>query len=86
MTTPARLPQNLEIGGVVFCQAWRDEKNFAIYQNYRHYTDDGLRAAGPDSAYHLFEIIKIEGAESLGQKIGTFSDLNSAIARAARTP
>jgi hypothetical protein len=90
-TTYATLPNNLTIDGIVHVQHWRS-RDLVIYQNYDErlgaLRTDGqpgiVLSSGNPSQFHLYRVIQHHPGESLGEKIATFSDLNSAIDRATK--
>jgi hypothetical protein len=88
--TPARLPVNIEIDGVMHCQCWRDETQ-VITQNYTEQagvSDDPLRDRRPQikgqNLFHLFPVDHSDGGETLGELIGSYSSVTAAIAMASR--
>ena len=90
MTATVMLPEIVTIDGVVHVQQFRAE-HYCVVQNYAAVSppsDQPLITPGGQptgaSLFHLFEIIRINGAESLGTKLGTFSSLHAAMAQADR--
>jgi len=82
MTTYATLPQNIEINGVVHVQHWRS-RDLVIVQNYSrlftHNPDELAKVTDVSTMFHLFSVDQHNSGESLGQKLGTYSGLQSAM-------
>jgi hypothetical protein len=90
MTTHATLPRELVIDGIVHVEHWRSQ-DLIIYQNYtspRATSDQPLQDRTPQiigsSMFHLYRITRMNPGEALGEKLGSYSDLNGAIAAAVK--
>ena len=85
MTPIVSLPPCLTIDGVVYLVQFQAE-HYCVLQNYAGVSppsDQPLITPGGqiigESRYHLYEIIKIDGCESLGGKVGSYTDLQAAM-------
>ncbi len=78
--TSATLPSSLVIDGVTHVQMWRSE-NFVILQNY---DPDSVYGAGRNCRVKLYEVLKKNPGEELGELLLTTTSLTHAIDHADR--
>ena len=91
MTTYVTLPRELIMDDdTVHVQHWRT-RNFAVYQNYTTPIEHGGEFLGRanqvsgQSMFHVFRVIQHEPAgEELGEKLGSYTDVNAAMNWIAR--
>jgi len=91
MTTHAKLPRQMVINDTVHVRHYRDSK-FVILQNYTQLVQSSqqpLSDPSPgivgQSMFHLYRITTGQGGEEqLGELIASYTDLNSAMARAGQ--
>jgi hypothetical protein len=81
----ATLPHNMEIDGVAHSMHYHDGRH-VIYQNVDDTPSPQQNAsnAGAKCRWKLFRVINHDPGQSLGELVGSFTNLNAAIMRAGR--
>jgi len=82
--TPATLPRELTIDGIVHITHWRTH-NHVVLQNYTLPVQSSQEPMANDpqvagqNMFHVHRVIQHDPGEELGDKLGSFTDLEAAM-------